>query len=152
LADKGNSVIITLRNAVVDDRDRVLEWRNTDSTRKFFFDPTPGSWETHEAWFDSVLSAEHVYLLIGEVAGEPVGVLRYDVAGECADVSVYIVPGKTGLGLGTKLLAEGTVWLRCNVVGVRQLKARVVCENKASARAFEKAGYRCEFCEFTSDI
>lgn len=147
-----NSVRITLRCAVSADRARVFAWRNSESTRRYFFDSTPISWETHVTWFGNVLSAECIHLLIGELAGEPIGVLRYDVTGECAEVSVYLVPGLTGIGLGTKLLAEGTVWVRRNLIGVRQLKARVVGENNASIRAFEEAGYRCEGSEFICDI
>jgi len=152
LADKYNSVALTLRRAVVADRESMFEWRNNETTRKFFFDPAPVDWETHVAWLDRLLSDEYVYLLLGEVAGEPVGVLRYDVVGDFAEVSVYLVPGRSGLGLGPKLLTEGTDWVRRNVVGVRHLKARIVCENRASFRAFEKAGFGCEICELSIDV
>lgn len=145
-------VALTLRSAVASDRDMVYEWRNSESTRRYFFDPALVSWDTHVTWFDSVLSGEHVHLLIGEIDGESVGVLRYDVEGECAEVSVYLVPGQTGQGLGPKLLVEGAAWVRRNLVGVCRLKAHVLCDNKASLRAFEIAGFNYDFCELTCDL
>jgi RimJ/RimL family protein N-acetyltransferase len=152
LSCKYDGEVLTLRRAVVSDKLSVFEWRNDETTRKFFFDSAPVNCDTHETWFDRVLSAEHVYLLIGELAGKPIGVLRYDVDGDCAEVSVYLVPGRSGQGLGSKLLTEGTAWIRCNVVGVHHLKARIVCENLASLRAFKKAGFRCEICEYSIDV
>ncbi len=150
--DGGDRAIIVMRRAVVADRKRIFEWRNSESTRRYFFDPSPIPWQTHVAWFERALAAEHVHLLIGEVGGEPVGVLRYDVDGRFAEVSVYLVPGMVGLGLGTKLLAEGTDWVRRNLAGVERLRARVVGGNKASLRAFEKAGYRCSVCDFECEV
>ncbi len=79
--------------------------------------------------------------MVGEADGEPVGVLRYDLSGDRATVSIYLVPGKHGQGHGSRLLLEGTEWLRRFFPDVRSIIAEVLADNVISSKAFLKAGY-----------
>ncbi|MCI5134728.1 MAG: GNAT family N-acetyltransferase [Candidatus Electrothrix sp. AW2] len=148
---KGDDSII-LRKAVIKDCEQIFKWRNHESTRRYFFNPEPIMWKAHLDWFEKVLANPSVHLLIGELAGEPVGVLRYDVRGQSAEVSVYVVPVKVGLGLGARLLISGKKWVHENISEILMLKAKICWDNKASLRAFEKAGFRCDVCEFYCDL
>lgn len=132
---------ISLRKAVLDDCDQVYAWRNNPATRQYFLDPSPVAYETHVAWMQKVLAAPDKALLIGEMSSQPFGVLRYDFSDHTAEVSVYIDPDRHGHGLGSQLLQAGTHWIRKHHGDVTLLRARVLCENASSARAFEKAGY-----------
>lgn len=132
---------LRLRPAAPADRERVLAWRNDESTRRHALDPTPIDAARHAAWFAERLNEGHGALLIGEDARGPVGVLRYDVRGAAARVSVYLVPERHGEGLGALLLHAGHRWLATNRPAVRTIEAEVLADNRASQLAFAEAGY-----------
>ena len=67
--------------------------------------------------------------------------LRYDVTGPVAEVSVYLAPSQLGRGLGAPLLVAGSDWLCQHAPAVQRIDARIVPANIASSRVFERAGY-----------
>lgn len=138
---------IRLRPAMLSDSDRMLAWRNHQATRRYSLDPAPIDPARHAAWFADRLKDEHSALLIGEDERGPVGVLRFDVHGATARVSVYLVPERHGEGLGALLLQAGHRWLTAKRPVVRAIDAEVVADNHASRLAFAEAGY--ELRQFT---
>ncbi len=133
---------IGLRQAAMGDSADLFEWRNAAETRKYSHDPREISPDEHERWIESTLGRNDRHLLIGEVSGRPVGVLRYDLEGEIAVVSVYLVPGQHGKGLGTALIRAGIFWAKDHLPETRVLRASIHPDNIASRKAFVKAGYR----------
>ncbi|MEW5878971.1 MAG: UDP-2,4-diacetamido-2,4,6-trideoxy-beta-L-altropyranose hydrolase [Pseudomonadota bacterium] len=138
---------LRLRPAAATDSERVLAWRNDESTRRHALDPAPIEPARHAAWFAERLKDDHSVLLIGEDDRGPVGVLRYDLRGTTARVSVYLVPERHGEGLGPLLLHAGHRWLTANRPAVQAIDAEVLAENHASRLAFAEAGY--ELRQFT---
>lgn len=132
---------IELRHATANDERKLFEWRNAPETRRYAFDSNPIAWEDHVRWFRASLANAHRHLLIGEIGREAVGVLRYDLAGDCAEISIYLVPGHSGRGLGTALLREGCAWVKLNLPQVRRIRAKILPDNTPSRKAFAKAGY-----------
>jgi UDP-2,4-diacetamido-2,4,6-trideoxy-beta-L-altropyranose hydrolase len=132
---------IALRKATPADARAMFEWRNTPENRRYALDPSPLEMSRHLQWVDATLADPDRILLVGELAGKPVGVLRYDVSGELARVSIYLVPGQHSIGLGAQLLSAGSNWMRAHRGDVGRLVAEIKPENAASARAFERAGY-----------
>ncbi|MCS6943956.1 MAG: UDP-2,4-diacetamido-2,4,6-trideoxy-beta-L-altropyranose hydrolase [Sutterellaceae bacterium] len=132
---------VRLRPAVAADRDRVLEWRNHQMVRRFSLNTRPIDPDRHAEWFAQRLNDPAGALLIAEDARGPVGVLRYDVRGDVARVSVYVVPGRQGEGLGAVLLHAGHRWLAENRPTLRAVDADILVENAASRVAFAEAGY-----------
>ena len=143
---------LALRRATPDDCDAMHAWRNTEAARRYSGDPAPIPLEQHREWFARVVDDANVALLIGERDGEPIGVLRYDIAGASANVSVYLTPGVHGQGLGTALIRAGTRWLRAHRSEVTHLDARIRCDNAASLDAFANAGYRAGSHVYTRDL
>lgn len=133
--------LITVRVAQEEDCDSLYEWRNADETRRYIFDSASIPLETHRAWFRKTLVNPDRILLIGEIDGSPVGVVRYDCDGEEALISVYLVPGGQGQGVGTELIRCGSRWLREHRAEIKRINAEIKRENVASLRAFEQAGY-----------
>lgn len=133
---------ITVRLAEDKDCDAVYEWRVAEETRRFIFDSKIIPLEDHRAWFRNTLVNPDRVLLIGEISGDPVGVLRYDFTGEQALISVYLVPGGQGQGVGTELIRSGSRWLRQNRPEVKIVNAEIMRSNLASLRAFVRAGYQ----------
>ncbi|MDL2123088.1 MAG: UDP-2,4-diacetamido-2,4,6-trideoxy-beta-L-altropyranose hydrolase [Deltaproteobacteria bacterium] len=136
---------ITLRMATMDDCEAIFRWRNAEETRKYFFDHGLIKWEDHCRWFEDTIRNPGRVLLIGELHGQEVGVLRYDHVGEAAAVSVYLLPGTHGQGLGPQLLMAGTDWVKQNFSDVKRIRAEVLFSNFSSKKAFEKAGYKENF-------
>jgi UDP-2,4-diacetamido-2,4,6-trideoxy-beta-L-altropyranose hydrolase len=133
---------IVIRRAVDEDCDSVYEWRNSEETRRHIFDTAPIPLETHRRWFCDTLVNPNRVLLIGEIDKRPVGVIRYDMSGEEALVSIYLVPGIQGHGVGTQLIREGSRWLRQFCTQIQVINADICRENVASLRAFEQAGFK----------
>ena len=130
-----------LRPATKQDAVPMFHWRNAPENRRFAFDPAPLELESHLAWVEAALGAADRILLVAERGGQPVGVLRYDVAGDTARVSIYLGPGCHGQGLGAQVLAAGSRWMREHRGNVELLVAEIMPANTASIQAFERAGY-----------
>lgn len=132
---------INLRRATEDDCTRLFEWRNDPEVRRYSIDSRPLEFAAHEKWFAAVIRAEDRVLLIGNCDGIDIGVIRFDVEGSKAILSVYLRPGYFGRGYGALLIDAGSRWVRENCAGVARVLAEVKTENIASSRAFEAAGY-----------
>lgn len=133
---------IHIRRAVMDDCDSVYKWRNAEETRRHIFDDKPIPLDAHRSWFCSTLNNPTRALLIGEINNKPVGVLRYDFTANEALISVYLVPGGQGQGVGSQLIRCGSQWIRDNYPNIRTINAEIFKDNVASLRAFESAGYK----------
>jgi RimJ/RimL family protein N-acetyltransferase len=133
--------VVEVRRAGPGDCDDVHRWRNDPEVRGKSFQDREITLPEHRAWYARCLEDPTRALLIGEVGGAPIGVLRYDLDRAVATVSIYLVPGKLARGLGTSLLEAGTAWMREHQPGVRTLSAAVQPGNPASQGAFRKAGY-----------
>lgn len=133
---------ISIRRAVSDDCDSICEWRNAEETRRYIFDDKPIPLETHRIWFHNSFKNPDRILLIGEIDNKPVGVLRYDFSGNEALISVYLVPGGQGQGVGSQLIRCGSRWLKEHCPNIKTINAEIFKENVASLRAFESAGYK----------
>jgi UDP-2,4-diacetamido-2,4,6-trideoxy-beta-L-altropyranose hydrolase len=133
---------IQVREAVPGDARAMFEWRNHDSVRRMSRHPAPVSWAEHEAWLTAVAADANRVLLIGEQHGRPVGVVRFDLEADQAEVSIYRVPASDGRGLGTRLLRAAERWLAARRPDVRCLTAEVLDGNAYSHRLFRSAGYQ----------
>lgn len=132
---------VRVRRAREDDAQEVFYWRNAEETRRQSRDPSPLVIEKHLEWFRLSLTDKKRVLLIGEIEGRPIGVLRYDILEHIATVSVYLDPTQYGHGYGTALLKEGERWLRSFRPEVSLLRAEILAANVASRRAFIKSGF-----------
>lgn len=143
---------VALRRAQLSDVRRVLDWRNHPKTREHIFNPAPIAWEEHLSWFTRVVEDPASALLIGEVDGQPVGVLRFDPLGDRVRISIYLDPERHGQGIGSALIDAGTQWLAAERPHVRQVIAEVMHSNTASRKAFAEAGYVRHFETLMFDL
>jgi RimJ/RimL family protein N-acetyltransferase len=133
--------LVRLRPARDDDARPMLAWRNHPSTRAYFRDPRPVPEADHVAWWSRTLASPDRALLVGAVGSIEIGVLRLDAAGEAAEVSIYLDPDLTGLGLGTALLTAGQRWVTEKRPAICRLIADIDPDNLSSQRAFTAAGF-----------
>ena len=131
---------LTLRDAALDDADRLLEWRNDQGSREASFDPRRIDRSTHLTWLEDRLSSSSHHIWIGELAGDPIGVVRFAIEGPVATVSVALDPDRRGQGIGARLIASGCARL-CAIERGMTFEALIRPGNRASLLAFQHAGF-----------
>lgn len=132
---------VRIRRAHLEDAPLVFEWRNTPEIRDLGTLQRGVSAEEHARWFEESVASATRRLFIIEDGGAPVGQLRFDDRGGGRwDVSVYLIPGKTGRGVGVEVLTRGCRELFTEV-GARLVVAFIRQDNWRSLRAFGKAGF-----------
>lgn len=130
-----------MRVATAADSRNLFEWRNDPGVRAMSRVAVPLEWSAHSAWLESVLADRDRVLLIGERSGEPVGVVRFDIHGERAEVSIYKVSERRERGVGAELLVAAENWLHAHRPDVRHLDAEVLGQNRTSHALFVNADY-----------
>lgn len=143
---------VQIRQAMASDCDAVYKWRSAPAVRAASRNAREVDPQEHRRWFDEVLRSPRRCLLIGEVAGDPVGVVRFDLDGSQAEVSIYLVPERLGQGLGLELLAVAEQWISGHHPQVTTLLAETLPWNTASQRLFERNGYERDAIRFSKRI
>lgn len=130
---------IEFRHAILADSEDVWRWRNAPVVR--FSSSSQGEIElaSHRTWFEKSLQDPGRILLIAEWDRKPVGVVRFDLDGRLATISVFRVPGSAAPG-GLVRAASG--WLMQNRPELAGIRAEVLPGNTASLASFLDAGYR----------
>ncbi|MFV0665030.1 UDP-2,4-diacetamido-2,4,6-trideoxy-beta-L-altropyranose hydrolase [Denitromonas sp.] len=143
---------IRIRPAAKADSAMLFEWRNSEVVRRVSRDKQPIALETHTAWFESTLARSDRKLTIGELDGVPVGVVRFDIKDDEAEVSIYLDPAETRAGVGGELLVAAEHWLVIQASGTRRFRAEVLDDNSKSRQMFLANGYRFERTTLTKRV
>ena len=152
VADSITGADIQIRAATADDARNLFAWRNDPGVREVSRSRGLIEWSAHQAWLAAVLSSSDRHLLIGEHQGSPVGVVRFDVKDEDAEISIYLVPGRQPFGRGRSLLQCAERWLVANRPKVGRIRAEVLAGNERSKGLFLGAGYECEFASYSKRL
>ena len=81
---------------------------NDPTTRAVSMSTAPIPWASHATWYPARLSDPLTHLYVAEHGGVPVGVVRFDLEGEDATISVALAPEHQGKGLGRRIIAQAT--------------------------------------------
>jgi spore coat polysaccharide biosynthesis predicted glycosyltransferase SpsG/RimJ/RimL family protein N-acetyltransferase len=141
--------VLPVRKATQNDARLLFDGRNAEAVRRWSQDNCSIDWQAHQAWLAASLSNEQCLLLIAEAGDGPVGVLRYDLDGVSAEVSIYLFGGRFGLGWGRALLARGEAFVTAHWPQVRTITAQVLPANRSSLSLFREAGFTQSACVFT---
>lgn len=95
---------VTVRPATPDDSRRLFDWRNDPVTRAMSLTTDPVPWEVHTLWFATVMNSRNRPIFIGERDGVAIGMVRFDISGDLAEISVALAPEARGQRLATPLL------------------------------------------------
>ena len=144
--------LIHIRHASFEDSLNLFTWRNQAYVREVSRNKTEIQWDQHQKWLNSVMISEDKHLLIGEISGNPVGVVRFDIVDEVAEVSIYLVSKEIGHGLGAALLGNAEKWLVKNISKIRRIDAIVLDGNNASKNLFLNAGYGVRQMQFSKEF
>ena len=143
---------IEMRTASQDDSEKLFEWRNHPSIRAVSRNSGIITWDDHQRWFASVLAAPDRVLLIGQREGLLVGVVRFDIQGDEAEISIYLVPDTNQSGQGRDLLQSAERWCADNLPGVCKICAQVLGGNERSQRLFIGGGYQVDTTSYSKSI
>lgn len=145
---------IRVRPARADDSEALLAWRNQPAIRSASRDTAEISHADHEAWLAGVLASGQRQLLVGELGGEPIGVVRFDSDsdGGSAEVSIYRIPSPATAGAGPSLLRAAEAWLHGQHPGIRLLRAEVLRDNLPSHQLFLDAGYSRDSTRYLKEL
>lgn len=134
---------IRLRQARKDDCRLFWEWANDPEVRASAFSIDPIPWETHVQWFTRKLHEPGCFLFIAvDDQDTPVGQVRFEVDREDeAEIDVTVDKSKRGMGYGPLLISVGIKEVS-RLAPIRTVHAFVKPYNKASMKAFEKAGFK----------
>ncbi|TDV35479.1 UDP-2,4-diacetamido-2,4,6-trideoxy-beta-L-altropyranose hydrolase [Pseudomonas helmanticensis] len=144
-----SGAVLTIRPATQDDAQLLFDGRNAEAVRRWSLANAEIDWPQHLNWLTASLRNPQRLLLIAEADDGPVGVLRYDLRGFEAEVSIYLLEGRFGLGWGKSLLARGEAFVIRHWPQVMALTAQVLPANRASLNVFRDAGFTQSACAFT---
>jgi UDP-2,4-diacetamido-2,4,6-trideoxy-beta-L-altropyranose hydrolase len=131
-----------LRRSVDTDCRFFWEWANDPGARAVHFVKDPIPWERHMEWFRARMADPKsiLYTAVNRTR-EPIGMVRYQLDGARATLSISVGAAFRGRGNGRKLLFLATQEL-FEASGVASIDAFVRTENQPSIRLFEGAGFR----------
>jgi len=137
-----NSEIISLRPANKNDCQLLWEWTNDSEVRRSSFNMAYISWEEHINWFNNKLNDPNCIIFIAEDStGTPIGQIRFDIIGEEAEISISVDNSFRGLGYGVVMIRKGAEEIfQKNIAKI--IHALVKLDNIASAKSFDKAGFK----------
>jgi len=143
---------IKIRIACQDDMEQLFEWRNHPTIREASRTQKVINWEEHKNWFAKVLLSSDKKLLICSHDGVTVGVVRFDIQSDAAEVSIYLDPNIKESGLGHDVLLNAECWLAANRPEIFKVRAEVLMNNKKSQHFFLEASYKAEITRYSKRI
>jgi RimJ/RimL family protein N-acetyltransferase len=131
-----------LRRTVDSDCRCFWEWANDPGTRADHLTNDPIPWERHMEWFRTRMADPNsiLYTAVNR-AGDPIGMVRYQLDGGRATLSINLGAAFRSKGNGRKILFLVTEEL-FQTSRVTEIDAFVRTANQPSIRLFEGAGFR----------
>lgn len=134
-----------LRAASIEDMMLYFTWANDPVVRQNSINKSPITLENHIGWFSKKIEDHQTLFLIFEEDGSNIGQLRIDLDNEGGEaiINFSIDERERGKGFGTKMLLLAheyyqALGFKLAFIGYVQLL------NKASSKAFEKAGFELQ--------
>jgi UDP-2,4-diacetamido-2,4,6-trideoxy-beta-L-altropyranose hydrolase len=136
-----NGYKIKIRRATQSDAKSIYDWRNDPSIRSASKNSNQLAWNEHEKWIERILSDTDHELLVGEINGAAIGVVRLDKLCEYYEISIYLVPDSYSKGYGPSLLLATERWLITERPEIKKIIATVLSKNEKSLKLFSDANY-----------
>lgn len=136
-----NAASIHFRIAAEADCEQIWKWANHPNVRQVSFSTKEIPWEDHVNWFQSKRVDPKTKIWIAESEDRTqLGELRCDYGNGTATLSIIVDPDQQKKGYGTAMIQKAANEIFQNS-SIKSLQAYVKPLNKASVRAFQKAGF-----------
>ena len=133
----------------LEDSSEILLWRNDKITRENSEDKNIVSTEEHKIWLERKLDSNSSILVMFERDEIKLGIVRFDIEKDFTDISINLNPCERGKSLGSKFLIASEKYIE-ERLKVKKLRAKILKNNIASIKVFERSGYKLESAE--SDV
>ena len=136
--------LIKIRAVREGDKDFLFNLKNEHVSLRYSFKPHKVQKREHEKWFKRIANSTEVkQLIITGKGNKPIGQARFNINPEAnsAGISVSIVPEMRGKGYGSKIIGKSSTYA-IKKFRINKVYARIKKSNKASVRAFGKAGFK----------
>lgn len=143
---------IQLRRATKEDAEDLFLWRNHSTMREASRNTEVMDRQGHHEWLGAILADSSRALLIGQIDDTPIGVVRFDLRNDEAEISIYLVPDQLDSGFGRPLLRSAENWLATNLPDVCRIAAHVRDSNERSRKFFLSAGYRIASADYLKEL
>ncbi len=136
---------ICFRKAEKGDMILYFDWTNDESVRENSYHPATISLENHQNWFYSKIKDETCFMLIFEDhVGTPIGQVRIEKQDEkTALIGISNDAKHRGNGFASKMIEKASEKFLKEHPQIC-INAFIKLENKASVKAFEKAGFQLD--------
>ena len=137
---------VILRPITLEDTDRIVRWRNSPSVQQNFIFRQPFTPQMHRGWMKNKVATGQVvqYIIQRAEDGVPVGSVYFrdlDPDNDSAEYGIFIgEESARGQGLGTET-ARLFVKYGFETLGLHRISLRLLKENRAAYRSYEKAGF-----------
>jgi len=130
-----------LRAARPEDSRKIWEWRNEQSAREASFNTSVIPYADHERWFSQRLNdpKSRMFIVVNS-SGRDVGYVRFDIVRDSAEISMSIDKDERLRGIGAQAIQTASNHLLVTE-SLREIMARIKCNNAASMAAFKRAGF-----------
>ena len=125
----------------MDDAELLWRWANDAETRRNAFSKSTIPFEEHFVWLERRLRSDATRIWIFSDGDAPVGQVRFDLAGEAAEIDISVAPERRGRGSGRAMLSEAIRRLRAEHGSRFTPRASVLERNVASLRMFQACGF-----------
>lgn len=134
-----NDTLVSFRKATIKDMLSVYNWSNDILVRQNSYNSAPITLANHKEWYQQKMKNKNTLFLIACFDNQPAGIVRYEISKDYAVIGVLVVENFRGRMLSSSFLSESAKEY------FRQYKLPVFAyikeNNKASIKAFERAGY-----------
>ena len=135
--------MIIVKPACEDDSDIIFAWRDDELTREMSITTDLVELDEHKHWFKNTLKSDSRLLLMchDAVTNEKICVVRFDLDGNRALVSINLSPSMRGKGLAKSCLTEAIIFLKKSRPLINHLEAEIKRINQASISTFKGVGF-----------
>ena len=135
---------LSVRQALPEDVMDILRWRNDPYICAISRQKEPINEAVHRTWYSRALDDADRLMIIGSLAGQKTGIVRFDRLQESLwEVSITITPEARGRGLGRRLLEMALECLH-SVDASAEVLAVARLSNAPSVRLFLSLGFNRE--------
>ena len=132
-----------IRKANDEDSRDIFDWRNDEIARQMSHTSDFVDWNGHSGWFAESLTNKNRLILMceEETTNEKVAMVRFDVAGNRALISINLSPKMRGKRRAKECLSDAISFFQKSYSDVQFIDAEIKAINIASQKSFIGVGF-----------
>lgn len=142
-----HAALIDLKSVTESDSLFLHKLRNSERVRRVSLNQEKISFGNHQQWFSKVLKdRNYLVCVVRDMTGNKIGYVRYQILSGDVKVSISLIAGVEGSGVGSNALKLGEAKLldyaEKNKISIKRFIADIMPENIGSIQIFKKNGFK----------